>query len=268
MGLCVHDPALARVRDDEGAPGAVRDRSKMLNSSVLLAAASILLLPLFVPKWVLAATVVLGGVITWLLREHPTADQRRRSEPAPQASAPATDAAQDVTARAEPAQPGTAHLAAASGETVPSAEAPVQAAGLPDGTMKADQAQVTTALEAGAGAGAALEAGAGAGAAASATSETIDARPSPGPAPPADPVSVPASGPTPARAGGAAILAKLRAQRAAAKAVPQGPKKLPLVVLYGSQTGTAQEIAQNIGGRARELGISVKVHAAAWGPGG
>lgn len=71
----------------------------------------------------------------------------------------------------------------------------------------------------------------------------------------------------PAAAGGAAILARLRAQRAggrgggAAGAAAGGgvsaPK--PVTVLYGSQTGTAQEIAQNIGGRARELGLVAKV---------
>ena len=58
--------------------------------------------------------------------------------------------------------------------------------------------------------------------------------------------------------GGAAILAKLRAARAA-KAKSKDAR-LPVTVLFASQTGTAREIAQSIGGHCREsLGLEAKV---------
>lgn len=62
--------------------------------------------------------------------------------------------------------------------------------------------------------------------------------------------------------GGAAILAKLRAARAA-KAKSKDAR-LPVTVLFASQTGTAREIAQSIGGYCREsLGLEAK--ARVWG---
>jgi hypothetical protein len=65
----------------------------------------------------------------------------------------------------------------------------------------------------------------------------------------------------PAATGGAAILARLRAQRAAkAPAAPALTK--PLVVLYASQTGTAQEIAKNVQAEAEQKGIPGRVRRA------
>ena len=54
--------------------------------------------------------------------------------------------------------------------------------------------------------------------------------------------------------GGAAILAKLRAAR---KYV--SPKNHPVVVLYGSQTGTAAEVAKNISAGIEGMGVSSRV---------
>ena len=67
--------------------------------------------------------------------------------------------------------------------------------------------------------------------------------------------------PAPA-AGGAAILAKLRAQREAkARAAGAGAAK-EVVVLYASQTGTAQEIAKGVQAEAAAQGLKAKVRAA------
>ena len=54
--------------------------------------------------------------------------------------------------------------------------------------------------------------------------------------------------------GGAAILAKLRAAR---NYIP--PKDHPVVVLYGSQTGTAAEVAKNISAGIEGMGVSSRV---------
>jgi sulfite reductase alpha subunit-like flavoprotein len=66
----------------------------------------------------------------------------------------------------------------------------------------------------------------------------------------------PASGPLPA-AGGAAILARLRAQRASK--APAAPARREVVVLYASQLGTAQEIAKNIHAEAESRGFKTRV---------
>eukprot|EP00890_Picochlorum_soloecismus_P000985 jgi/Picsp_1/1888/NSC_05354-R1_protein len=54
--------------------------------------------------------------------------------------------------------------------------------------------------------------------------------------------------------GGAAILAKLRAAKAY-----KAPKPKPMVVLYGSQTGTAAEIAKNISAAIEGTGLPSRV---------
>lgn len=95
--------------------------------------------------------------------------------------------------------------------------------------------------------------------AAAATAAPLPAQPTPT-APESDKATAPAA---PAKTvGGAAILAKLRAARAAkAKSTDA---RLPVTVLFASQTGTAREIAQSIGGHCREsLGLEAK--ARVWG---
>lgn len=57
--------------------------------------------------------------------------------------------------------------------------------------------------------------------------------------------------------GGAAILARLRAQRATKS--PAAPPTKELVVLYASQTGTASEIAKNIQAEAEQKGVKGRV---------
>lgn len=80
------------------------------------------------------------------------------------------------------------------------------------------------------------------------------------------PAAVPASAQTPASSaapavGGAAILAKLRA----AKQEKQGKQRnnaaidQPVVVMYASQTGTAAEVAKNIGSSIHNEGIKSRV---------
>lgn len=54
--------------------------------------------------------------------------------------------------------------------------------------------------------------------------------------------------------GGAAILAKLRAARK-----HKSPKPHPVVVLYGSQTGTAAEVAKNISASIEGMGLTSRV---------
>lgn len=54
--------------------------------------------------------------------------------------------------------------------------------------------------------------------------------------------------------GGAAILAKLRAARK-----HKSPKPHPAVVLYGSQTGTAAEVAKNISASIEGMGLTSRV---------
>ncbi|KAK2078446.1 hypothetical protein QBZ16_003286 [Prototheca wickerhamii] len=95
--------------------------------------------------------------------------------------------------------------------------------------------------------------------AAAATAAPLPAQPTPT-APESDKATAPAA---PAKTvGGAAILAKLRAARAAkAKSTDA---RLPVTVLFASQTGTAREIAQSIGGHCREsLGLEAKARVAA-----
>ena len=62
------------------------------------------------------------------------------------------------------------------------------------------------------------------------------------------------SQPTPLT-GSAAILARMRADRAQ----PAAPKNRNVVVLFASQTGTAEEIAKNIAAEASSLGLQAKV---------
>lgn len=92
-----------------------------------------------------------------------------------------------------------------------------------------------------------------------ATAAPLPVQPSPT-APESDKPVAPAA---PAKTvGGAAILAKLRAARAV-KAKSKDAR-LPVTVLFASQTGTAREIAQSIGGYCREsLGLEAK--ARVWG---
>lgn len=66
-------------------------------------------------------------------------------------------------------------------------------------------------------------------------------------------------------AGGAAILAKLRAQREAKAAAGRGAAAKEVVVLYASQTGTAQEIARGIQAEAESQGLKAKVRRHRWG---
>jgi NADPH-ferrihemoprotein reductase len=58
----------------------------------------------------------------------------------------------------------------------------------------------------------------------------------------------------PGQVGGAAILAKLRAAKAY-----KAPKPKPMVVLYGSQTGTAAEVAKNISAAIEGTGLPSRV---------
>ncbi|KAI3429341.1 hypothetical protein D9Q98_005436 [Chlorella vulgaris] len=73
---------------------------------------------------------------------------------------------------------------------------------------------------------------------------------------PAVPPPSAAAGPRVAT-GGAAILARLRAQRATKS--PAAPPTKELVVLYASQTGTASEIAKNIQAEAEQKGVKGRV---------
>lgn len=99
------------------------------------------------------------------------------------------------------------------------------------------------------------EAKAAAAAPAAADTPAAEAAAAPASEPPA------AAGP-PAATGGAAILARLRAQRGAkAEPAAAAPTK-QLVVLYASQTGTAQEIAKNIQAAAEQKGMQGRV---SWG---
>ena len=59
---------------------------------------------------------------------------------------------------------------------------------------------------------------------------------------------------SPGQVGGAAILAKLRAAKAY-----KAPKPKPMVVLYGSQTGTAAEVAKNISASIEGAGLPSRV---------
>lgn len=68
------------------------------------------------------------------------------------------------------------------------------------------------------------------------------------------PVSEQPAAPAAPLTGGAAILARLRAQKAAAAAAPVAKPKA-LTVLYASQLGTAAEIAKNIATEAQSRGI-------------
>ena len=56
--------------------------------------------------------------------------------------------------------------------------------------------------------------------------------------------------------GSAAILAKMRAQKAASAPKPEA-KPMPTFFLYGSQTGTCEEIAKNLAGEAASRGVNV-----------
>ena len=81
---------------------------------------------------------------------------------------------------------------------------------------------------------------------------------------PAAPTAVPGAAPATkapaAGAGGAAILAKLRAQRATkAGGGGGGAARREVVVLHASQLGTAMEIAKNIGAEAERRGLHSKV---------
>jgi len=60
-----------------------------------------------------------------------------------------------------------------------------------------------------------------------------------------------------AAVGGAAILAKLRAAKAQAN--EKGPSDHPIVVTYASQTGTAAEVAKNIGSSINSEGLTSNV---------
>jgi len=88
--------------------------------------------------------------------------------------------------------------------------------------------------------------------------------PTSAPPPPPPPAKVASSGPK--AVGGAAILAKLKAQKAARAATEAAAKdaeaqRKGLTVLYASQLGTAAEIAKNIHAEAESKGI--KSHLAA-----
>lgn len=127
------------------------------------------------------------------------------------------------------------------------------------------------AAAAGAGASAAAPTAAATAASAAATPSAAASAPSAKPAAAAPAVAAPAAprGPAPAT-GGAAILARLKAQREAAAAAAAAKKAASykeVVVLYASQTGTAQEIAKNIQAEAEQRGIKGRVRGAgcAWG---
>ncbi|KAL6770831.1 hypothetical protein ACKKBF_B32860 [Auxenochlorella protothecoides x Auxenochlorella symbiontica] len=253
----------------------------------ILAAASILVLPFVLPRLFLLATVVVGAGIAWLLNSPPPARPRAFQEAAQAGAAHTTPKSKLVARAVAPTKPSDAqgqtadnseqggtqldatpldqNAAAGGGGTQPTTAQPASVKGSAGhgpgpGSLEPESDMSSTPAPSPAAAPQAPD---------QASRDTTASPAGPAPSKLDGGGAAPKAAAPPAAAGGAAILARLRAQRAggrgggAAGAAAGGgvsaPK--PVTVLYGSQTGTAQEIAQNIGGRARELGLVAKVAA-------